>query len=232
MTNIVYKLINREKEKLGVFPCYYIGSKLNYKPGKYWGSSKHPLLIKELNDRISAFEMIILETVIDKNELTAREQQWQKKEEVVANVKYYNLNYARDAFSSVGYKWSHDPVSLLKGYFPEHKIPTGWILGKTPETAIKRQNKLNSETGLKRGDPKLNEIIAERTKENTRKGNNHPECREWTLIDPEGNRHIVLGLHEFCKQFNLSATSLQYSINTKRPIKKGNSKGWYVLSKK
>jgi hypothetical protein len=44
--------------------------------------------------------------------------------------------------------------------------------------------------------------------------------------------HTVVGLHEFCKINGLAASSLQYSINTQQPIKKGKSKGWRLLAKK
>jgi hypothetical protein len=231
MENIIYKLINRKKELLGEYPCYYIGSKMGYKPGKYWGSSRHPLLLKELKYDICSFEMTILEYVNNPKDLTTQENYWQKSVNAVENEKYYNLNYARTNFSSAGFKWAHDPISLLKGYFPECKIPKGWVVGKSPETSLRMQLKLSNKTGLIKGDPKLNQIISTRTKENVCKGERHPECKIWTLLDPNGNQHTISGLHEFCKQKDLSATSLQYSFNTKKPIKKGKSKGWCVILK-
>ena len=164
MENIIYKLINRKKELLGEYPCYYIGSKMGYKPGKYWGSSRHPLLLKELKYDICSFEMTILEYVNNPKDLTTQENYWQKSVNAVENEKYYNLNYARTNFSSAGFKWAHDPISLLKGYFPECKIPKGWVVGKSPETSLRMQLKLSNKTGLIKGDPKLNQIISTRTK--------------------------------------------------------------------
>ena len=68
MRNVIYKLINRRKEKLGQYPCYYVGSKVNYVPGTYWGSSQNPILIAELATELDNFEMEILEYVPnDKN---------------------------------------------------------------------------------------------------------------------------------------------------------------------
>ena len=48
MKNIIYKLINRRKEQIKEYPCYYVGSKTNYVPGTYWGSSQNPILIEDL----------------------------------------------------------------------------------------------------------------------------------------------------------------------------------------
>lgn len=232
MKNIIYKLINKNKELREDYPCYYIGSKMGYIPGKYWGSPSHPLLRKELKDDISSFEMIILEYVDKSTDLTMRENYWQKSVNAVENEKYYNLGYAKTNFSSAGFKWAYDPVSLIKGYFPKCKIPKGWALGKSPESLIRRQNKLALTTGLSKGDPNLNKIISSRTKENACRGERHRDIKTWTLLDPNGKIHQIIGLHEFCKANGLSATSLQYSINTQKPIKKGKSKGWCVLSKK
>lgn len=92
---------------------------------------------------------------------------------------------------------------------------------------MRRCHKVN-----KKGDPELNKLIASRTKERTARGAAHTETKVWTLLGPDDTIHTVVGLHEFCQKHGLSATSIQYSINTNKPIKKGKSKGWRLLSKK
>ena len=232
MLNIIYNLVNRTKEKQGIYPCYYIGSKLNYIPGTYWGSSKNPILLKELKENISDFNINILEHV-DKEELTTRERFWQLKLNVLQDNKYYNLSLAKEKFTGQGFTWFHDPITLLNGYFPRHKSPDGWQLGKSPETA--KRTALKKEkipTALKKGSSELNKLISIRTKEKVARGKDHKDCKIWVLKDPLGNIHTVIGLHPFCKEKNLSPTALQYSVNTNKPIKKGLSQGWHVLEKK
>lgn len=228
MTHIIYKLINRRKESLGEHPCYYVGSKTNYIPGTYWGSSKNPILIEELTIELSNFDMEILEEVYDANQLIEREITHQLQHNVVEDQKYYNLRLAGKNFTTTGYKYYYHPITLVRGFFPPNKIPVGWVWGKNPGTPRKIINK----TGLKKGDPKLKKYISERTKVTTARGVQHSETKSWILQDPEGAIHNVIGLHEFCKINGLAATSLQYSINTTNPIKKGKSKGWRLLSKK
>lgn len=228
MRNVIYKLINRRKEKLGESPCYYIGSKTNYVPGTYWGSSRNPILINELTAELSNFEMEILEEVPDNKNLIETEITHQLTLNVVKDKKYYNLRLAGKNFATTGYKYYYHPTTLVRGFFPPNKVPTGWMLGKGPDST---KRKKIIKTGLKKGDPKLNKLISERTKANTPRGVNHTETRVWILQDPTNKIHKVVGLHEFCKDHTLAATSLQYSINTNKPIKKGKSKGWRLLSK-
>lgn len=229
MKNIIYKLINRRKEQIKEYPCYYVGSKTNYVPGTYWGSSQNPILIEELKNKIDEFEMEILEEVPEGKNLIESEISYQLLLNVVADEKYYNLRLAGSKFATTGYRYYHHPITLVRGFFPPNKIPDGWVLGKSPESI--RRKKI-TKTGFKKGDPNLNKLISERTKINTPRGINHVETKKWTLQDPTNKTHIVIGLHEFCKENDLSATSLQYSINTNKPIKKGKSKGWRLLSKK
>ena len=44
-----------------------------------------------------------------------------------------------------------------------------------------------------------------------------------------GSEFLLRGIN---KINGLAASSLQYSINTEQPIKKGKSKGWRLLAKK
>jgi hypothetical protein len=228
MTHVIYKLTNLRKKSLGEYPCYYIGSKTNYVPGTYWGSSKNPILVEELATELSNFDMKVLEEVNDVAQLIEREIFHQLLHNVVIDQKYYNLRLAGKNFTTTGYKYYYHPITLVRGFFPPNKIPAGWIWGKKPGVPRKQIIK----TGLKKGDPKLKKIIAERTKATTARGAQHSETKIWTLQDPNGVIHTVLGLHDFCKANGLAATSLQYSINTQKPIKKGKSKGWRLLAKK
>jgi len=227
MKHIIYRLVNRRKEKLGISPCYYVGSKTNYIPGTYWGSSKNPVLLEELASELSKFDMEILEEVEDPKILIGREIEHQTKLDVVSDKKYYNLRLAGKDFTTTGYKYYYHPETLVRGFFPPNKIPEGWVWGKKAGVPGKKIIK----TGLKKGDPELNKLIAARTKEKTARGTAHSETKVWTLLGPDNTIHTVIGLHEFCQEHGLSATSIQYSINTNKPIKKGKSKGWRLLSK-
>lgn len=222
--NIIYRLVNRQKEKLGEFPCYYIGSKLNYSPGKYWGSSHHPTLLKELATRITDFEMEIL-AVVNEHELTAIEHKYQLQFDAVNDHKYYNLHLANEKFSSSGKKWFHDPITLARGYFPPNKIPTGWApgykaLSEKTDASIKAQHYKNNPTGLHKDSPILHQQIS-----------NTVAKFEWIVQDPTGTQYKVTKLHKFCQEHNLTP-QLRYASNLNVPMKKGKSKGWVVISKK
>lgn len=228
MRNVIYKLTNRRKEKLSQYPCYYVGSKTDYVPGTYWGSSRNPIMIDELVTELANFEMEILEEVSLTESLIEIEITHQVALNVVKDERYYNLRLAGKNFATTGYKYYYHPTTLVRGFFPPNKVPAGWVLGKSPESATRKKI---VKTGFKKGDPKLNKLISERTRATTPRGSRHTETKEWTLQDPNNKIHKVVGLHEFCKANNLAATSLQYSINTNKPIKKGKSKGWRLLSK-
>lgn len=220
--NIIYRLVNRKKEKNGEFPCYYIGSKMNYVPGEYWGSSKHPMLIEELKTNISNFEIEILEHVCNPKELTLREREYQLKYNALNDSKYYNLQLANEKFTSAGYKWYYDPVTLIKGYFQANKIPAGWLPGYKPEEQQSKewkQIKRYRPTGLKKSDPRLHEQISDSV-----------ATTEWVLRSPDGSLHSVTKLHKFCKEHNISQ-KLRLTKKFGVPIKKGKSKGWCVVSK-
>lgn len=221
--NIIYRLVNRKKEKEGQVPCYYVGSKLNYVPGEYWGSSRHPVLLEELKTCISDFEIEILEYVDDPADLTKIEKEFQIKFDVLENPQYYNLHLANEKFTSQGRKWYHDPVTLKTGYFQENKIPAGWVPGYKPENeqSLKWKTiKKYKPTGLKKSDPKLHEQISDSVA-NT----------EWVLQSPDGTLYTVTKLHKFCDEHNLSHR-LRLIKKFGVPIKKGKSKGWCVISKK
>ena len=217
--NIIYRLVNRTKEMNNEFPCYYIGSKINYVKGKYWGSSKHPVLISELKNNISDFAIEILEQV-EPDMLTIREREWQIKLDVVNSEKYYNLTLANENFSSAGFTWFHNADTLENGYFPKNKCPTGWKLGKSPDTAKRSLHRKIKKTGLRKTDPNLHQKISDSVA-NT----------EWVLQSPDGILHTVTKLHKFCRENNLSQ-KLRLVKKFGIPIKKGKSKGWCVISKK
>jgi len=221
--NIIYRLINRNKEKQGQFPCYYIGSKLNYVPGEYWGSSKHPQLLLELKTSITDFTIEILEYVDDPNDLTKKERDWQIKFNVINDPKYYNLHLANEKFTSNGRKWYYDPITLQKGYFQSNKIPEGWLPGYKPvelQSKKYKQIKKYKATGLKKTDPLLHQQISDSVAN-----------IEWIIQSPDGILHTVKKLHKFCEEYNLShklRTTKKFGV----PIKKGKSKGWCVVDKK
>ena len=221
--NIIYRLVNQKKEKNSEFPCYYIGSKLNYVPGEYWGSSKHPLLIRELKENILDFKIEILEHVDNPDELTLRERVHQLNHDVLNDQKYYNLQIANEKFTSTGRKWYYDPETLVKGYFLPNKIPPGWLPGYKPEEQQSKgwkQIKRYLPTGFKKSDPNLHKRISDSV-----------ATTEWTLRSPDGKLYTVTKLHKFCEEHNLSQ-KLRLTKKFGVPIKKGKSKGWCVISKK
>jgi len=146
MLNVIYCLVNKQNEKIDVVPNKYVGSKVNYKPGKYWGSSRHPVLLKELSEDISVFSVEILEYVNDPKCLVQRELYWQEKFDVVNSEEYFNLAFANQKFTSLNFRWYYDPISLDKGYFPKHKIPNGWLPGKKPKEKDSKQYPKNVTT--------------------------------------------------------------------------------------
>jgi hypothetical protein len=106
----------------------------------------------------------------------------------------------------------------MKGYFPAHKIPINWVKGQSPKTASKTLRMVNNITGFKKGDPELYNHISDSI-----------ACMEWILKDPEGNTHIVTKLHKFCEDRNISQ-KLRYKSYFNKPMKRGKSKGWCVIS--
>jgi hypothetical protein len=227
MANIIYRLVNRKKENSQEYPCYYIGSKLNYVPGQYWGSSRNPVLINELKENITDFEIEILEMVEISTILTKIEKEYQIKFDVVRDFRYYNLNYAGEKFTSTGKKWFYDPNTLQKGYFPTNKAPINWLPGTKPdeqksEVYKKRlsRNKQSKYTGFKKNDVNLNLY---RSDANSR--------FEWTIQDPNGKIYLVTKLHRFCEEHKLPH-KFRLSKKLGVPIKKGKFKGWCVIDKK
>lgn len=221
--NIIYRLVNKLKKSNNQSPCYYIGSKMNYIPGKYWGSSKHPILLEELKDCISNFEIEILEFVENPKELAKVEREYQLKFNVLADPNYYNLQLANEKFNSIGRKWYYDPITLTKGYFQESKIPIGWIAGYKPESKCTNTwNKIKNyeSSGFKKGDPELHKQISDSV-----------SSIEWILQAPDGSLHTVTKLHKFCKENGIT-DKLRLAANVGVPMKSGKSKGWCVLSKK
>lgn len=227
MNNVIYLLIHSNRKDQNLEPHSYIGSKVNYKPNMYWGSSKHPDLLRELSKNINHFQIQILEYVKNKSKINERELYWQKRYNAVEDKKFYNLSYANKKFTSVNFKWCYDPNTLQKGYFPKHKIPSGWIEGTKPKIL----KKIRTKTRLKKGDPLLEKIRSISNKKSAKRGLEHKDTKIWILQDPQFKKHKVIGLYPFCKKNNLLATALQYSFLTKKPIKKGKSKGWCVLQK-
>ena len=192
---------------------YYIGSKMNY-DGKYKGSSRHPLF--------KPGELEILEIVNDPTMLTAKEREWQEKYDILNDPNCFNLVYANEKFSSADRKFYYNPVTLERSLFLEHQVPSGWIKGMHPTKKKKR---------MKRGSKELKEHLRNKSKESAKRGKEHKDTKQWILVDPQGNKHIVHGLYPFCEKYNLSPTSIQYSLTSQKPIKKGKSKGWYAVKK-
>lgn len=222
--HIIYCLINRRKEKVNEYPCYYIGSKTNFVSGKYWGSSHHPVLKEELSKSKEDFEMKILIEVTDPARLTLIEREVQIAFNVINDRKYYNLHLANEKFSAIGRKWFHDPVTLAVGLFSDCKVPPGWHPGhkkasdRTPGSIKAAIWKANP-TGLRKDDPLLHQKISDSIAK-----------FEWIIRDPSGKLHTVTKLHQFCRDHKLS-TRLRYAENFNVPIRRGSSKGWCVVSK-
>lgn len=52
----------------------------------------------------------------------------------------------------------------------------------------------------------------------------------YELIDPNGNIYNVVRLQIFCNLFNLSKSTLEKTLRTKKSIKYGKTMGWYMKS--
>lgn len=173
---------------------------MNYIPDKYWGSSRHPILLQELSENITNFSIDILEYINDPQNLTKREEHWQRKFQVVEDIEYYNLTYANTKFNTTGMRAYHDSNTLKYGLFPPNKIPAGWIKGRKPKNI---RGKSKSKTGFKKGDPKLEKIRSESNKRSAKKGLDNKSTKIWLLKDPNNNLHRIIGLAPFCKKNNL-----------------------------
>ena len=65
--------------------------------------------------------------------------------------------------------------------------------------------------------------------------NNHPKIKEWLLVDPQENLHIIDNLAAFCLERNLCYSSFRYKarVNDGSTFNRGKNKGWaYFASRK
>ena len=225
MHNIIYRLVNRRKEKSGDTPCYYIGSKFNYVPGQYWGSSQHPILISELKDNITDFELEILAVVDSPEVLTITEREYQEKFNVLENDQYYNLCLANVKFSSLGWKWYHNPLTLQRGFFPKNKIPKNWVIGKIP----KKTPKIYSSNSLSCAE-KISETLKGRKKDrkSVEQGmqTKRNKLAKFDVYSDDIIFEKEINLKDFAEKYNFNYISL-YEI-----VRKGKKYKGYVFQKK
>lgn len=211
--NIIYQLTNMDKFEKNIKPYHYIGSKMNYN-GRYLGSSKHPLMILEKRQG-AKFKLEILEIVSDPKSLTEREREWQEKFDVVANKDFYNLSYATAKFSCAGMKWFCNPLDGSNILCYEGSEPDGWILGKKPFKNDPKTYK--SPSRLKKHGP-------------MRRGEHHKDSKKWTVQTPDNQVIEVIALEPFCQERGIMAPALKYTLTTGKPISRGASKGYMILS--
>jgi len=115
------------------------------------------------------------------------------------------------------------------GYFKGHKHTqkTKNILSK--KTA--ENNKLRALKGeymSEEGRKRISEKAKLRLKQNPEK----IPRKEYKLIDPYGNIHVVtkkISLNYFCKQHNLSKSALQKTLYKNISISRGKTKGWKMF---
>ena len=139
--NIIYRITNIVKEQNNVYPCYYIGSKKNYKGlGSYWGSSKHPIMIQELKETPENFKFEVLLIVKDAKDLIKFENAYQHKVNAVKSEKYYNITYA--GRTTIDNKWmTNGEIDLT---VPPEKVPLfeklGYYFGRSKMKGRKAWN--------------------------------------------------------------------------------------------
>lgn len=221
--NIIYRITNTVKEQNNDYPCYYIGSKKNYKgEGTYWGSSKHPMMIEELQNELQNFKFEILLIVNDANDLIMFENTYQRKVDAIRSEKYYNIAYAGRA--TTGNKWMTNgtvdlsvsaekiPLFTQLGYYlgrSKLKGKASWNKGikATPErsknmsTAIKGRTPWNK--GVKTGQDPANK----------------PMVQPYKAVNVITGEELVISLvgqnKDFCKLINRQYQSIWHHLNNR-----------------
>lgn len=57
-------------------------------------------------------------------------------------------------------------------------------------------------------------------------GSVHPRSRSFVAISPIGERQIVRGIRQFCREHNLPTNSLKRLLRSGQPMQTGRNKGW------
>jgi hypothetical protein len=134
----------------------YVGSKMNYVHGKYFGSTQLKRAKEIIKARPETLTVQILEIIADPSRLIQREIYWQEKFDVVNSKMYWNQTIAASGFSAFGRK---DNYRLGKKHKPETiekmKISASKVVHK-PLTEQHRKNIGTSQIGMKRR-PRTNE---------------------------------------------------------------------------
>ena len=87
--------------------------------------------------------------------------------------------------------------------------------------SIEHREKISNslKTKYAEGIPHLHKIGAE-----------HPGALYWTLCTPSNEIIQIPALRHFCNENNLNYSSLRNTLQTKKPISRGLSKGWQIIS--
>lgn len=103
-------------------------------------------------------------------------------------------------------------------------------------TKTGKPNNLSSDGRLSLIHSLTGRKVSEQVKTQLRKtalkigGDNNPRAKMWTVKSPLDEIFKIRGLQHFCKKKGLERNSLKYTLKSGKPLQKGSSKGWQLLS--
>jgi hypothetical protein len=192
---IIYKTTNIINGKI------YIGKDSKNNP-KYYGSG---IALNHAIDKYGRenFSKITLEICKDADELNEREMYWIDHYKSYDNSIGYNLTMGGDGSSGGLLQATIDKiVKKTRGQkrTQEQKDRISASLKDKPKSA-KHKASLKIARNLRAPDSK-------ETKDKKRKSMIGKNSDKWEITDPEGNIHIVNGLHTFCESHDLQAGNM------------------------
>lgn len=180
----IYETINLYNREHGIFPYRYIGSDQNDNP-LYFGSSAQLQRDIKLHG-IEHFEkrVLIYFDDIDNKELRKTESTILKENDVKNSIEFYNKTDMYAPGGGVkGMKHSKPKIvseawrSSRRGWKPTEETRKLWSKqrkGKYP--GAETRNKMSKKSS----------------------GKNNPNALKWEVIDPQGTKHVVVGLRKWC----------------------------------
>lgn len=209
--NYVYKITFPEREKQGLYPCFYIGSKSNatFKDGiiygsrgEYWGSSEC-VVFKQLISSNEPKNVTILDIAESYDELISKERDFHLRFDVVADCRFFNKSIATEnTYANPDYatyrnintgKVSRLPrkhLSVLNGEWVG--VTKGRVMGEATKNKISKWNKENGNpfSGMKHSEEsKLKQVEGRK-----RWAESNPEkYSEMIMLQAERVRELSLG---------------------------------------
>lgn len=226
MKHFIYKTTNKINKK------YYYGAHSTEKDDDYLGSGT------ALNDAIKKYgkNNFVREIVCY---CSSVEELYSLEEKIIAkhlgNKMCYNLKPGgKSGWYNVNFSGIHKGMNNVMNRCQEIKkqvIENGKKTRLTNKEYYDNISRINGRkakekcAGVKcpaKGD---SERIKKQWEQNYEKMRNSL-CNYFIVISPDGIEHKTNRLEEFCKQKNLTYTSVWNTSRTNKPVKKGKSKGW------